>query len=377
MKQLIKKDPFDGDILSDDTAESFYDDTTESFYEEEYDYEQPDSYSESPTLNEILESESDQGLLGEVNRKSRTYIKWVQRSLNKIMGTGLKVDGIAGRLTRRAVRNFQRSYGGLAVDGIVGPKTEKALIAAGASMPPGYPHAPIPAPGYPSPVPPTAPGVPTLYDLDLFSKDFVRRIRAAGRRLDCADLAIELWIRFGQQFRIPVSFRIWHSRERRYKIHKSHHFRSTDTFVKYVQGNLGALGLIRNTYAIPGGHRASIAGDVFLWQYHKYHNQRKGKRHRWGHTQVIYEVIRGSSINKDKIKIAQGNLPPIVPVLRIFPSAYFYTPRRQNLEGVPHIGSLVGNGPRRFRSFRNLRYARVYREMPIQMSEGVVEEMVL
>ena len=75
-------------------------------------------------------------LEGEVDRNSRDYIKWVQQSLNRIMGLNLAVDGISGTQTRSAVRSFQQQRG-LTVDGIVGPQTEQALIAAGAGNPPG------------------------------------------------------------------------------------------------------------------------------------------------------------------------------------------------------------------------------------------------
>ncbi|HXI03711.1 MAG TPA: DUF2272 domain-containing protein [Candidatus Saccharimonadales bacterium] len=73
----------------------------------------------------------------EVNRKSRSYVRWVQRSLNRLIAAGLSEDGISGRNTRAAVRRFQ-SQAGLAADGIVGPATEAALIKAGAGDPPGY-----------------------------------------------------------------------------------------------------------------------------------------------------------------------------------------------------------------------------------------------
>jgi peptidoglycan hydrolase-like protein with peptidoglycan-binding domain len=62
------------------------------------------------------------------------YVRWVQTSLNKILGT-LRVDGIAGAQTRSAIRNFQQQHG-LVVDGLVGSATEAALIAAGATPPP-------------------------------------------------------------------------------------------------------------------------------------------------------------------------------------------------------------------------------------------------
>ncbi len=71
----------------------------------------------------------------EVNRSSRDYVRWVQSSLNKIMGLRLSVDGSIGTQTRSAIRSFQQRQG-LRADGIVGSRTEAALIASGASPPP-------------------------------------------------------------------------------------------------------------------------------------------------------------------------------------------------------------------------------------------------
>ena len=78
-----------------------------------------------------------------LNRSSRDYIRWVQRSLNQIMGLNLAVDGIVGTYTRSAIRSFQQQRG-LTVDGIVGPQTEAALKAALAGG--GAPSQPQPQP---------------------------------------------------------------------------------------------------------------------------------------------------------------------------------------------------------------------------------------
>jgi peptidoglycan hydrolase-like protein with peptidoglycan-binding domain len=61
---------------------------------------------------------------GSPNRSSRDYIKWVQQSLNQIMGLHLAVDGISGTQTRSAVRSFQQKHG-LAIDGIVDHRQSK------------------------------------------------------------------------------------------------------------------------------------------------------------------------------------------------------------------------------------------------------------
>jgi len=73
---------------------------------------------------------------GSPDRSSRPYIKWVQESLNQIMGLKLATDGNPGSQTRSAIRSFQQRKG-LQADGDVGTQTERALIAAGASPLPG------------------------------------------------------------------------------------------------------------------------------------------------------------------------------------------------------------------------------------------------
>jgi len=73
--------------------------------------------------------EFEEELDSEVNRSSRNYIKWMQQSLNQIMGLKLAVDGDLGPQTRSAIRSFQQRQG-LPVDGVVGPETKRALIAA-------------------------------------------------------------------------------------------------------------------------------------------------------------------------------------------------------------------------------------------------------
>ena len=84
----------------------------------------------------------------EVSRHSPEYIRWVQGSLNRIMGLRLAVDGDLGPKTRSAIRSFQQRQR-LAVDGKVGPRTEAALLAAGATPPPVRPRPPAGAPRRP------------------------------------------------------------------------------------------------------------------------------------------------------------------------------------------------------------------------------------
>lgn len=57
-----------------------------------------------------------------------TGICWLQDSLNKIQGSGLKIDGSYGRHTRAAVRQFQATHS-LSVDGQAGDLTCSAIDA--------------------------------------------------------------------------------------------------------------------------------------------------------------------------------------------------------------------------------------------------------
>lgn len=57
------------------------------------------------------------------------FVRWVQSSLNQVLGLQLPVTGVMNRATRDVLRDFQKREG-LAIDGIAGPETEKALIDA-------------------------------------------------------------------------------------------------------------------------------------------------------------------------------------------------------------------------------------------------------
>jgi hypothetical protein len=71
---------------------------------------------------------------GEVNRNSRDYLRWVQHSLNQIMGLRLAEDGIVA--PQLAARFAASTKARTDCDGSVGPQTERALINAGAGNPP-------------------------------------------------------------------------------------------------------------------------------------------------------------------------------------------------------------------------------------------------
>jgi peptidoglycan hydrolase-like protein with peptidoglycan-binding domain len=78
-----------------------------------------------------LDFDGDHEVLGEVCRSfeidSADYIKWVQRSLNRILGSGLVVDGKPTKSYRDAVQQFQQKHR-LTVNGEVNRRTADKLI---------------------------------------------------------------------------------------------------------------------------------------------------------------------------------------------------------------------------------------------------------
>ena len=63
----------------------------------------------------------------EPSQSGTEYVRWVQHSLNLILGRELPVDGVMNSQTREAIRDFQRRMG-LRADGIVGPEMQQALV---------------------------------------------------------------------------------------------------------------------------------------------------------------------------------------------------------------------------------------------------------
>lgn len=56
----------------------------------------------------------------------KEQLKWLQRSLNTLIGSRLVVDGIPGRNTTRAIKRFQARHG-LSADGIAGARTKRKI----------------------------------------------------------------------------------------------------------------------------------------------------------------------------------------------------------------------------------------------------------
>lgn len=66
---------------------------------------------------------------GEVRTPAVTYdVRWLQASLNGILGIALEVDGDYGPLTKSAVAEFQRRNPPLVVDGWAGIQTEAQIL---------------------------------------------------------------------------------------------------------------------------------------------------------------------------------------------------------------------------------------------------------
>jgi peptidoglycan hydrolase-like protein with peptidoglycan-binding domain len=98
-------------------------------------------FKKTPTVPVTVPSTSirptttNRATTGSVTPSGSFYVKWYQAALNQLMGYNLAIDGIIGPETQDAVINFQQMWG-LTIDGIVGPETDYYLNTALGT--PGY-----------------------------------------------------------------------------------------------------------------------------------------------------------------------------------------------------------------------------------------------
>jgi murein DD-endopeptidase MepM/ murein hydrolase activator NlpD len=115
------------------------------------------------TTNDEFLGELANELASEFESLSTDEVRWVQSTLNRVVGALLAVDGVYGPFTRAAVMTFQRREG-LAVDGIVGPITTAALQRA-AGRGPSVPAPPATPWGRPAALPLPRAAIGTLEKL--------------------------------------------------------------------------------------------------------------------------------------------------------------------------------------------------------------------
>jgi peptidoglycan hydrolase-like protein with peptidoglycan-binding domain len=108
---------------------------------------------------------------------SSEYMRWVQSALNDVLALQLPVHGIADAATRSAIRSFQQREG-LPVDGIVGPDTERALLAARGGK---SPQEGAPGPATPTEPAPTAPAGELNFEWENFAQVFDNTRKSAER----------------------------------------------------------------------------------------------------------------------------------------------------------------------------------------------------
>jgi peptidoglycan hydrolase-like protein with peptidoglycan-binding domain len=92
-------------------------------------------YNIDPEFETILHetNEYEASALPTALRKKKSYTKWIQSSLNKILRLNLKIDGMMDSKTRSAIRSFQKKNG-LPANGMIGPETESLLIQSKRQM---------------------------------------------------------------------------------------------------------------------------------------------------------------------------------------------------------------------------------------------------
>ena len=161
--------------------------------------------------------------------------------------------------------------------------------------------------------------------------------QAAGTKLDCADLSINMLCEFAAEHGLPVEWRVYYPPEKRFVTFTSsdRQFASPAAFTAWSQHFLGAMNLADNTYPIDYATWAS--GDMVLMDW----NQTDVAPNFEGRT-VWHTYLVGVPDERIYYGNMDDNLP--LPVTS--------TTSPATLERVREHPDRYGESPRRFRLFR-------------------------
>ena len=152
--------------------------------------------------------------------------------------------------------------------------------------------------------------------------NFVRYCKAnlsryEGKRIDCADVALDNVLNFAKQRGLRVTFKVW---KKGWKYVDSAQLRSFDQLKTWAKRYLGAHNVTDNAKLIrplsrlttPEAWASKVQpGDLMMWSYNK-PNRRDpnlpGRPTAVGHTAPIMEVQRGASLTNTRLKLMNGDI---------------------------------------------------------------------
>ena len=138
-----------------------------------------------------------------------------------------------------------------------------------------------------------------------------------GKRIDCADVALDNVLNFAKERGLRVTFKVWKGG---WKYVDSAQFRSFSQLQRWAKQYLGAHNVTDNCKLIkplaglttPEAWTSKVQpGDLLMWSYNKPHSTSPGKPGRptrTGHTQPIMDVQAGSSLRGTRLKLMNGDI---------------------------------------------------------------------
>ena len=141
--------------------------------------------------------------------------------------------------------------------------------------------------------------------------------RYEGKRIDCADVALDNVLNFAKQRGLRVTFKVW---KRGWKYVDSAQFSSFAQLKTWTKRYLGAHNVTDNSKLIkplaalttPQAWSSKVQpGDLLMWSYNKPSRGNPGKPGRpttTGHTQPIMDVQQGSTLANTRLKLMNGDI---------------------------------------------------------------------
>jgi len=112
---------------------------------------------------------------------------------------------------------------------------------------------------------------------------------AKGQTTDCGDTALKAMIECAAKLKLPLRFKIWDSKDKKWTYKSYKDFSSLDAFIKWVLENMGSINILDNTKKKP--IKDLQPGDMVIYDLRSH-----GSSTYSGHVRIVIRVNEDGTV---------------------------------------------------------------------------------